>query len=432
LGVLPLFGSPKQPQFEPDGNPPIEYTVKMREFSPNNLIAHWIRRVSPEKCASSFAEFGTYLAEFHQKAPVLPPNSPYGQLPDLAQAMMDNFSVIAQNSQNPEIRAAIRSLEIETKNRLEDLRPLLQRRKDQGWIRQLHGDLQVANLVYFDKRILAFDRIEFNPDFQWIDTLSDLGFLLMDLEHQGQIKAAYACLNAYLDKTADYEGLALLRFYKIYRALVRAKIALLSPHPNQTTREQAVQAYLNDALNLQKAPSPRRPVLIITHGYSGSGKSHLARILGQHFPALVLRTDVYRQVQVLPSQDSPYSPENRAQVYLQLRDFARTLLQEGYPVLIDGTFLKAEQRHCFRNLAQSLGCPYRMIDFKITEKTLKKRLTSPTQTRNPRFGSEANLTILQSQMSEAEALSPEEQTEAIIYQTRTGWARVLVELRRLR
>jgi aminoglycoside phosphotransferase family enzyme len=41
---------------------------------------------------------------------------------------------------------------------------------------------------------------------------------------------AHRFLNAYLEITGDYDGLSVLRFYLVYRAMVRAKISRLRAH----------------------------------------------------------------------------------------------------------------------------------------------------------------------------------------------------------
>jgi len=54
----------------------------------------------------------------------------------------------------------------------------------------------------------------------------------MDLLHFGYQDYAYRFLNHYLQDTGDYQGLTLLRYYLVYRALVRAKVALLRMNQN--------------------------------------------------------------------------------------------------------------------------------------------------------------------------------------------------------
>ena len=66
--------------------------------------------------------------------------------------------------------------------------------------------------------------------------MSDVAFLVMDLATAAGPTYAARFLTAYLETTGDYDGLAVLRFYIVYRALVRAKIALPPACPGDRCR----------------------------------------------------------------------------------------------------------------------------------------------------------------------------------------------------
>src|SRR6185369_3112753 len=70
-----------------------------------------------------------------------------------------------------------------------------------------------------------FDCLEFSEDLRWTDVMSDVAFLVMDLRRHGRRDLAHRFLNAYLEITGDYEGLRVLPFYLVYRAMVRAMVA---------------------------------------------------------------------------------------------------------------------------------------------------------------------------------------------------------------
>ena len=74
---------------------------------------------------------------------------------------------------------------------------------------------------------MPFDCIDFNPQLRFIDVMSDVAFTWIDLIDHGLPRLAWRLLNGYLEATGDYAGLATLRFYAVYRALVRAKVALI-------------------------------------------------------------------------------------------------------------------------------------------------------------------------------------------------------------
>ena len=107
------------------------------------------------------------------------------------------------------------------------LTPLMAARKRDGFIRECHGDLHLGNLAWVDDQLLVFDCLEFNPELRWIDIISEVAFCYMDLLQRGHPDWAWLFLNLWLEATGDHAGLALLRYYAVYRALVRAKVAVL-------------------------------------------------------------------------------------------------------------------------------------------------------------------------------------------------------------
>ena len=127
--------------------------------------------------------------------------------------------------------------------------PLFASRQSSGRVRECHGDLHLGNLVLLDDRLVPFDGIDFDPALRWIDVMSEAAFLMMDLADHGRGDLAWHFLNAYIDHTGDHEGLALLRFYMVYRAMVRSKVHAL----------RAQQPHV--------APAERDSLLCAAHGY---------------------------------------------------------------------------------------------------------------------------------------------------------------------
>ena len=84
-------------------------------------------------------------------------------------------------------------------------------------MREGHGDLHLANAVLIGDEATAFDCIEFDPALRWIDVMSDVAFLTMDLKAHGRPDLAFGFLDAYLQRSGDYGGLRVLRFYEVYR-----------------------------------------------------------------------------------------------------------------------------------------------------------------------------------------------------------------------
>ena len=77
-------------------------------------------------------------------------------------------------------------------------------RKHDGFIRECHGDMHLRNMIWLKEQPMAFDCIEFNASLRWIDVISEVAFLVMDLQHRHQPQFANHFLNSYLEITGDY------------------------------------------------------------------------------------------------------------------------------------------------------------------------------------------------------------------------------------
>jgi hypothetical protein len=89
-----------------------------------------------------------------------------------------------------------------------------------------------------------------------------------------------------------------LRFYRVYRALVRAKVHALRAAQEgicTTERERLITASRGYIDLAQRCARDRQPAIILMHGLSGAGKSMLAQALAEHTGAIRLRSDVERK-----------------------------------------------------------------------------------------------------------------------------------------
>ena len=295
----------------------------------------------------------------------------------------------------------------------------MQQRRQQGYVRECHGDLHLGNMTLINGRVVLFDCIEFNPMLRWIDVVSEVAFLVMDLVHLGYDGYAYRFLNRYLQHTGDYHGLALLRYYLVYRALVRAKVVLLrvAQNPDAVICAQARSEYAIFANLAERFTKANRTVLIITHGFSGSGKSTYASQLAEQIGAMQIRSDLERkrlfgysaQATTNSGIDSGvYTKEAGEKTYNHLAELAKVVLDAGYSAIIDAAFLKSGQRDLFRQLANECKVKFTIIAFQATEETLCERIR---QRQND--VSEATVNVLYQQQQTAEPLSSSEQAHAV-------------------
>ena len=221
------------------------------------------------------------------------------------------------------------------------------------------------------ERPVLFDALEFDEALATTDTLYDLAFLLMDLTFRGYHRAANHLLNRYLQVTGtnlDLFGLRAMPLFLALRAAIRAMVSVerAEGQPAAEAKSASVDAgrYLAMAIEFLRH---KRPRLIAIGGYSGTGKTTLAKSIafqvGAEPGAIHLRSDIERK-QMLGAADldrlNPefHRPEINAAVYDRLAKKTNRILRAGFPVIVDATFLSATERWDIERLALRLGVPF--------------------------------------------------------------------------
>ncbi len=418
--VVKITGSPGNPRIDGDG-PVLEYALKMREFPQDALASHLLEQgaLTP----ADIDRLADAIAVFHAAAAPVPAEEPFGTPQGVLEPVMENFRQIRAAVEASTDRAALRALEIWSTGEFQRLRARFAQRRDEGRVRECHGDLHLGNIVRIGERLVPFDCIEFSPGLRWIDVMSEAAFLAMDLAQRRRPDLAWRMLNRYLESTGDYGGLDVLDFYRVYRALVRAKIHAIRATQLTTARGDAAAAaagyhgYIDLA---ERYTRPRRAALIITHGLSGSGKTTATQALLGALGAFRVRSDVERKrLHGLPPLAATgskvgagiYSPAANVATYNHLHRLARSIAKAGYPVIVDAAFLKRAERDAFRALAAELAVPFIILDCRATEAALRERVAA--RSREGLDASEANLAVLEHQIAAVEPLAPGEQTHAL-------------------
>lgn len=184
---------------------------------------------------------------------------------------------------------------------------------------------------------------------------------------------------------------------------------------------EALEAELENYLNrARQAMAPPRCGLVITHGISGSGKSHAARQL-RTWGWIHLRSDVERlrlhgrwgcgsaegRAGSVQNDPNPYDPAVTERLYgVVLLQAAKAALAGGLSVVVDATFLKRSQRQAFIHLARARGAGFGILDCSVPLNLALERLQ---QRRSQEEDvSEADAAVVMAQMAAVEPLDPEE------------------------
>ncbi|MCP3868874.1 MAG: AAA family ATPase [Gammaproteobacteria bacterium] len=420
LGTVAINGPVDAPKIDGKTTSPIEYAVKMRRFIQAGLLADHVELLGGELIDS----IAQRLAEFHAGIDRSTPTLGYGTPQKLFLPMQGNFFHIRKLGVGDVFSLSLGRLECWSRKQHQALLAVETSRMETGFIRECHGDLHLGNIAVDDGRLIIFDGIEFNPQLRWIDTISELAFLSMDLDKKGRPELAQRLLNGYLELTGDYEGLRLLRFYQVYRAMIRAKVIAIRLQQDDLPACQYEHLHLELMAYLALAESytvAGTPALLITHGLSGSGKSHGTGELIQKLPAVRIRSDVERKRLVSqagcsdlgskPLEGGYYTRAFSEKTYHRLLELAGVLLEAGFTVVVDATFLSLVHRTRFQQLAAGRGIPFLILEFQAPVNVMRKRIRH--RFRQGQDASDADLQVLEAQIGACQPLTAAEQTRAI-------------------
>ena len=359
---------------------PIDFVVVMRRFDQRDLFDNMAARGA--LAAPLLYALCAHIAAFHADAERCPAQGGGAAMAAIAETAI---GVLRERRAAGFSAAQIDRVAAALRRELQGLGPLLDRRRDAGEVRRVHGDLHLRNVCLVDEKPVLFDCIEFSDDLASIDVLYDLAFLLMDLDHRGLCDFANLVLNRYLDLTGEDDGLAAMPLFLALRAAIRAHVtATMAEHGwggADPAAEIAQACRYLAAAEATLAPAPAR--LIAIGGLSGSGKSTLAAGLapavGRRPGARVLRSDVLRKLRFGSEPEQPlppaaYAPEVTERVYRDLCARAAVALRAGYSVIIDAVALRPDERGAFAAVAADAGVGFAGLWLEAPAEAMAARL----------------------------------------------------------
>jgi aminoglycoside phosphotransferase family enzyme/predicted kinase len=412
LDVVSIHGTADRPSLKSD-NGVIEYAVKMRQFPQEAQLDRALARGDLQ--FSKIDAIAQMIATFHDKIAVAGKDTDYGKPAQVYQPVQENFAQIRERISGETDLETLSELESWSAANYSTLSAVLSQRKADGHVRECHGDLHLRNLAWYYGEPLAFDCLEFNPNLRWIDVISEVAFLVMDLQDHQQAQLAQRFLNAYLQHTGDYAGIRLLRFYLVYRAMVRAKVDAIRAAQDGINQSERDEAEKDFAGYLQLAKSyirPSIPQLIITRGLSASGKTTETQPVLELLGAIRIRSDVERkrlfgiradQSAAAKTGEGIYTADATQQTYARLVELTNIILDAGYTVIVDAANLKYEQRSLFQQLAAEKQVSYIILEFTAKPETLRRRIME-----RKHDASDANLEILEQQLLHWQPLAEDE------------------------
>jgi aminoglycoside phosphotransferase family enzyme/predicted kinase len=421
LSVVPIAGSVEHPQVDGDESA-IEYALKMVQFPQsaqldNQLAAGRLK----EKDLYALAET---IAAHHGQAKIIEFANDSESVRKVRAPMLENFAPLKQ-AIDMDLLYRVQEW---TADRLLDLKPvLIQRRKD-GFVRECHGDLHLGNLVRLSGGIVPFDCVEFSAELRNIDVISDITFLVMDLVAEARQDLAYAFLNRYLECTGDYAGLTVFGLYFVYHSMIRAKVAAIRSRERADPGErgQDIEDLKHNLAVAARWIEASEPRLIAMHGFSGSGKTWLSSQLMSELPAIRIRSDIERKrflglAETAGSGSAPgsgiYTEQVNAAIYDHLMATAGRLLEAGFNVIVDASFLNRADRERILALARRHDVAFTFVATTADRDELRQRIRKRAVTGKD--ASEADTSVLEHQFEHSDPLNEAERERTVFVATDT-------------
>lgn len=410
IKVIPITGTISHPILN-GTEEPIEYALVMNQFSQSSVLANLHKNNQLTK--DMMLSIASQLANLHKKAEIVNQDSHYGSLASIKDPMTDNFVACKKLTNHNSILQDLTLIENATNAMFEASKEIFLQRKKKGFIKSCHGDVHLGNIALINNKVVIFDCIEFNDEFRFIDVMNEVAYIVMDLFVKKAKDLAFLLLNKYFEFTGDYSGIDVLKFYIVYRAMVKAKVALLTPGKDN---EQECNNYLTVA---KKFIAPYKPIIMIMHGVSGSGKSFVGKELAMHLVAIRIRADLERKrifdKDKREQNEELYSANMTELTYKRLVELTKLIINAKFDVIVDATFINKRLRDMFIKLQYDLNVPLVIVETKAPKDILIDRIT--TRKDSVTNVSNANIEILEQQLKNLDKLDENERAITVSVDT---------------
>lgn len=369
----------------------IEYAVRMKKLPQERMLKTLLAKGQVDE--KVIDDVANKIASFHKFAETGGRIDEMGSIAIIHRNHEENFTETENyiNVTIPEYQ--YKFIKDYVVNFLAQKKTLFEKRVADHKIKDCHGDLHLEHICIADE-ITIFDCIEFNERFRFSDVAAEVAFLTMDLDFNNYPRQAEAFVKSYLRYSDDSDIAILLNFYRSYYAYVRGKVISFRLNQKEipaNERDQITkiaQRYFDLAYTY--ATRLDNPVLILTAGLMGCGKSYQARNFSARLGAEIIRTDILRKelLNINPAEQhyvefgqEIYSDNISRLIYDKAYKLASAKIKLGTPVIIDASFKKRSERQKARQLAQRLDIPFYLIECTCRDEIVKMRLDKRVRER---------------------------------------------------
>jgi aminoglycoside phosphotransferase family enzyme/predicted kinase len=392
----------------------VDYGVWMKRLPAERMLDVMVRRDEvPETLLERIAG---RLADFHRTVRRGADVNVYGSRETLRQNWAENFAQTEPYVGRTISAAAWAAVREWVTDWLEHAADLLVARQAGGWVCEGHGDVRCESVCVTDE-IYIYDCIEFNERFRCGDVASEVAFLAMDLAALGRPDLGYFFCECYQAHSQDSQLFQLLPFYCCYRAYVRGKVLSFrlaeAEFGAAAQAEASARAQHYFELARRFAAPLQAPTVIAVTGFSGTGKTAVARALASELGLRVVSADAVRHdlygeaKQPAAYGAGVYTAEAHRRTYQALFERGGEMLKQAGGVILDATFLRAADRAAARDLALARGAHFRWLECQLTPELVQARLARRVtrQQGAPGKQSDASWEIYQQQRRAFEPLA---------------------------
>ncbi|MGI9626028.1 MAG: AAA family ATPase [Longimicrobiales bacterium] len=397
----------------------VDYAVKMRRLPADQWL---IRRLEDGTAgAESIERVARRIAAFHSSVGPTTADCPTGRLETVRFNTEENFAQVTAFVGRTLTTEQFDVVRAYTRTYLGLREDLFRQREAEGRVLDGHGDLHAAQICLEDG-ISFIDCIEFNERFRIADVAADVAFLAMDLDRHGREDLRRVFVDTYVNETGDPGLREILPFYMAYRAFTRGKVASFRFDQLEADRSDEsgeARATAEGYFSLAQSYASPSPVLIMTSGFMGSGKSTVAEATARRLGCSWVRTDGVRKELAGLAPDEPaqeawgegiYSPEFTRRTYDEVHRRAAEALSRGRCVILDGSYRKAHWREEARRVAENARVPFLAVEVVTPDQEVRSRLAGRSLGRSV---SDGRLDLLDDQKRRFEPLAEIPPTERI-------------------
>ena len=370
----------------------IDYAVKMKEFSQKFILNKLLERNKiDEKIINNIVDI---LVNFYKSGKSTDEIKHFGTVETIKRNNNENFDQ-TEDFINLTIKKEIFDFIKKTTNDfLSENKNIFSNRIKNNFIKDCHGDLHSGNIVLFNDKICIFDCIEFNKRFRYSDIASDIAFLAMDLDFLGQAYLSSYLIEKYVEKSQDNNIFNVLNFYKCYRAYIRGKVTgfkINDSNIDKSEKDKMIDiskkyfdlAYYYSQLFSRKNKKNSKPILFITTGLTGTGKTTIARKIAVDYKAQIISTDsVRKEILGIDKYERHYdayntglySPKKMIETYDKIFEKTDFLLNKKKNVVLDATFKTEKLRDTARKISQKNNANFLIVYCNCPEEKVKKYL----------------------------------------------------------